>query len=453
VLGIILRAIPISITNTRRGTTATQLLKRMSHSKRNTSLAFFTAHERSQVRAHWGSQSTRLTRDSFLPFGHCRLCLGVARDPVTCGGGGSGSSTDGKPTGDKDAENPRPETPKVHIFCRECALNDLVSQRREIKRAERSVGEREREEAERKAEEAEEKRRRDVEGFERANLLGFGPGEGIDGSNGGLKKRKREAREMHSSSTPSTSSSTLASGNTAKRIERDARGGDHHPAHDQSPNDDDENERKKKSSEASFWIPSTNTNTAAAAISNTTKASKLHPICPASTPSTQHTYSLKTLITVNFSEEGDSPSATSSNNNTSSKEKTRICPSCKKALTNTSRPMLGASAEGCGHVVCGNCVDLFLRVPSSVPGTAAAATARQDIRCYVCEADLSGASGISEQHAEGDKDSKHHHKDKPKNKSKHHGKQGRLVEISCEGTGFAGGGSNMAKREGVAFQC
>lgn len=430
----------------------------MSHSKRNTSLAFFTAHERSQVRAHWGSQSTRLTRDSFLPFGHCRLCLGVARDPVTCGG----SSPSAKPTGDKDAETPKPETPKVHIFCRECALNDLVSQRREIKRAERSMGEREREEAERKAEEAEEKRRRDVEGFERANLLAFGPGDrdgdGRDGSRSGLGKRKREAREMHSSSTPTISTSALASGHNSKRIERDVRGDDHHPTHDQSTNGDDEKERKKKTSEASFWIPSTSTNTAAAAAANNkmTKASKLHPICPASTPSTQHTYSLKTLITVNFSEEDESSSASAPTNNGSSsiKAKTRICPSCKKALTNTSRPMLGASAEGCGHVVCGNCVDLFLRVPSSAPGTAAAA-ARQEIRCYVCEADLSGASAISEQQDEGDKDSKHHHhhKDKPKNKLKQHGKRGRLVEISCEGTGFAGGGSNMAKREGVAFQC
>lgn len=421
----------------------------MSHSKRNTSLAFFTAHERSQVRAHWGTQSTRLTRDSFLPFGHCRLCLGVARDPVTCGGISAPNN-----------DTAKPQPPKVHIFCRECALNDLVAQRKEIKRAERSVEEREREDAERKAEEAEEKRRRDVEGFERANLLGFGPGEeGLDGGgngNGTGRKRKREAREMHSSAA-ATSNSTSANG--GKRIERDSKGGDeHHHPHEATPKADDndsQDTKKKKSSEASFWIPSTATNTNANSTS-TTKPPKQHPICPASTPSTQHAYSLKTLITVNFSEE-DSTSSSSSSSSSSATAKTRICPSCKKALTNTSRPMLGAAAggssegKGCGHVLCGNCVDLFLLGPGASPAVAGA-VAREEVRCYVCEADLSGGNGGAS--AGSEPQQQHKSKTKAKqNGSSSSSKQGRLLEISCEGTGFAGGGANMAKREGVSFQC
>ena len=65
--------------------------------------------------------------------------------------------------------------------------------------------------------------------------------------------------------------------------------------------------------------------------------------------------------------------------------------------------------------------------------------------CYVCEEDLTAIEPTE--------------KDKPERASKL-GKKGEkaklkpgLVEISAEGTGFAGGGQNMAKREGVAFQC
>ena len=63
--------------------------------------------------------------------------------------------------------------------------------------------------------------------------------------------------------------------------------------------------------------------------------------------------------------------------------------------------------------------------------------------CYVCETDLTDRGG--------EKKSKKH-KDKDREKEKEYVKPG-LVEISAEGTGFAGGGKNMVNREGVAFQC
>src|ERR1700748_2300597 len=118
----------------------------MSHSKRNTSLAFFTSHERSLLRSSWGSQSTRLSRDSFLPFASCRLCLLPAREPVACTSGS-----------------------KADLFCRECALNDLMAQRKEIKRLEKGweAAEVEREEEEARAKE--DQRRREVEEFERVS--------------------------------------------------------------------------------------------------------------------------------------------------------------------------------------------------------------------------------------------------------------------------------------------
>lgn len=66
------------------------------------------------------------------------------------------------------------------------------------------------------------------------------------------------------------------------------------------------------------------------------------------------------------------------------------------------------------------------------------------VLCYVCETDVTtrpkeNGSGTNK-------------KSKKKDKEKDAIQPG-LVEISSEGTGFAGKGGNMGKKTGVAFQC
>ena len=331
---------------------------------------------------------------------------------------------------------------KVHLFCRECVLNDLIAQRKEIKRLEREMEMREREDQEERAREEAERRKRDVEGFERTEMMGYD--DSVPTSGRGLK-RKRLAEEMHA----------------------------HSPSHSiRGENGESQKKQKPKGSEASFWIPGSDSTSNSTKVA--TKQLKLHPLCPASAPHTKHPYSLKSLIDVNFTEAGNvdpNDRARKNGEGTGAEDvdgPTRICPSCKRALTNTSRAMLG-TADGCGHVVCGGCADLFLH-PDAVTGSGTSKKGKGvgnatdtelenfTIACYVCEADLSGRneSQLSSdwEDINGLRECK---KNTGKDKGKHRdGKEkrvGRLVEISCEGTGFAGGGSSVARREGVAFQC
>jgi nitric oxide synthase-interacting protein len=262
-----------------------------------------------------------------------------------------------------------------------------MAQRKEIKRLEKEweAGQVEREDEERLA--REEQQRKEVKDFERVSQGLEGKGDQF-GQNG----RKRKAEEMH--------------------------GGD-----------GGANERRKVEdgkTEASFWVPGVDVSEANGHSAKKAKPEKLVPLCPASSPTTKHIYSLKTLVTVVFSEDRDSKTG----------ETIRICPSCKKGLSNSSRAML---AKPCGHVLCGSCVDQFMRPPNHGKAGTKADEDSGNMLCYVCETDVTErkpkdvANGVKR-------------RDKEKIKP-------GLAEISCEGTGFAGGGTNITKRAGVAFQC
>lgn len=140
----------------------------MAHSKRNTSLPHFTSYERGLLRSTWGTKRSVIGRDSFLPFASCRLCLQPARAPVVA------CASDGD------------------LFCRECAINDLLAQRQEIKRLER-----EREEAKKRLAEddehtLEEARQKELHDFELVSMGLLEPGRT---SNSG-KKRKAEEEAL-----------------------------------------------------------------------------------------------------------------------------------------------------------------------------------------------------------------------------------------------------------------
>ncbi|KAL2327204.1 hypothetical protein Fmac_020631 [Flemingia macrophylla] len=74
------------------------------HSKNNNDLAFFKHDEKQKL--GYGTQKERLDKDSIKPFDVCCLCLTSLIDPKSCH--------------------------KCHIFCKECILQCLLSQKKDI---------------------------------------------------------------------------------------------------------------------------------------------------------------------------------------------------------------------------------------------------------------------------------------------------------------------------------
>lgn len=333
------------------------------------------------AKSAWSSSSARLNRDSFLPFGSCSLCLESAVDPVAC------------PDGD--------------IFCRECALNNILAQKKDIKRLDKAREHEDREAAESKTRQDEEAQARAVKEFE-LTQAGFDVAGSKVGSGSEITP-SREAKSGEKRKFWLDEDEVLRNAEDDRAKARKAI----------------ESEKSAKPTLPSFWVPSvTPISNSKDKLHEVKKKAKTTPICPSSQEKTPHPYSLHTLVTINFAEEESE----------GTKTKTRICPSCKKGLTNSSKAML---AKPCGHVICKACASQFMK-PSGHDPHADPADAKHanTIRCYVCD------ENVTEKPAKKGGGKKEKEKIRP-----------GVVELKSDGTGFSANGTNEVKRSGNAFQC
>jgi nitric oxide synthase-interacting protein len=317
-----------------------------------------------------------------LPFGSCQLCLLPSRDPVSCPSHG-------------------------HLFCRECAISNLLAQNKELKRLKKEIEQRKLEDSEEKEIEDAEAQAQAVEEFERiqaglsvrsgGRIIGRKDGKVTveqDGEKGTKRKLELDEAELKD----------LADGSGKSRKKGDI-------SSQELP---------------AFWVPGKTPSAQKAEL----KVPKLHPTCPAAAADRPHEISLKALVNVRFTEGSESKGT---RNSDTSATPTRTCPSCNKTLSNATKAVL---AKPCGHVLCKPCSDKFQRAAEETSHEVHDET----VRCYVCQEDVTPSATKKREGEE-------------KKKEKKEKVERGLVELCSDGTGFASGGTNMVKRQGVAFQC
>ncbi|KFA75291.1 hypothetical protein S40288_00181 [Stachybotrys chartarum IBT 40288] len=348
----------------------------MAHSKRNTSRPVFTAHERALAKSHWSAGSARLSRDSFLPFGCCGLCLETARSPVACHRG--------------------------DIFCRECALANLLAQKKELKRADRALQTAALELERIKALEDEDDRERAIRDFE-LTQAGLDPAAKARKSDGDA-----EVQDLSIVKAGAKRKFELDENELGRIVKRDK----------DKARQAIEDEKAAKPSLPSFWSPSLTPDVKDSKLPQLVKKAKSAPVCPASSDDNPHALSMQKLVTLQFSEVVDE----------TTKDKRRTCPLCRKVLTNSSFPIM---VKACGHVLCHPCVKQVL-----LPSKGKAVQPPEGdvpLACFVCDEPVA------------DKASSNHDSST--------GLPPGLVALRSEGTGFSARGSSTVAKSSVAFQC
>ncbi|BEI86433.1 hypothetical protein CcaverHIS002_0607200 [Cutaneotrichosporon cavernicola] len=302
-----------------------------SHAKNTTTQANLSYYERLKLKQ--STAARRLGQESFKPLDACNLCLSRATDPVACG--------------------------TAHIFCRECALSDLLQQKASIEAQKSQL---------RAWEDDDAQKRRDARDAARARVLAdFERGMGLAGGRGAK-----------------VSSSATAAVGEKFRLDEDAIESVALEAEERATAAiEAEAGEARKAKIAAFWLPAN----APSAPLGPLKQVKLQTLCHVGGEGKAHPISLKGLLPVilKYPPGGKLPT----------------CPSCQRDLSNASGAVLLTSREPasslagkeengdgprkkarrekkeklasavCGHVVCKTCADTVVR-PAG--------------RCCVCEA-------------------------------------------------------------------
>ncbi|KAH9022161.1 hypothetical protein EDB85DRAFT_1997073 [Lactarius pseudohatsudake] len=302
------------------------------HSKNNTASSIFSYAERRKL--DYGTRGQRLGNESMRRFDACALCLQRARDPVACQDG--------------------------HLFCKECAYTDLLTQKKDIKRQKERLDALKKEAEQEKAKAKEAARERVLAEFEKGQLglaaVASVTTSGTDAPGRGTKRK--------------FAFDSTAGGKAALRqIER-------------------EQAAALRSKLPDFWLPSLTPTYSSNGLPSSLADVKVQTTCRGGNP--PHPIALKNLIAVNFtwqphssrSQSTDSTPVNGGAPEQKDEERDAMCPSCKKGLSNSVRIYV---LKSCSHVTCKTCTDTLVR-PAN--------------QCVVCDKQLA-ASDILELKREG----------------------------------------------------
>ncbi|XP_072974790.1 E3 ubiquitin-protein ligase CSU1 [Typha angustifolia] len=242
------------------------------HSKNNNDLAFFTYEEKRKL--GYGTQRERLGKDSIKPFDACCLCLKPFIDPLCC--------------------------QKGHVFCKECILECLLAQKKDIKRKLAAHAAQQKQEREEEEEKFIVQKARELDAF--------------DQQNHGAIPQYHDRSSMHDKNNFHGANSVKVTSYEEEAL------------------------RNMKA----FWLPSATPEAPAKVDAPSTETT-----CPEGNEKLK----LKTLFPIYFTEDS------SNQKKPKSLETNYICPSCKVTLTNTLSLVVIST---CGHVFCKKCSDKFV---------------------------------------------------------------------------------------------
>ncbi|OJT06824.1 Nitric oxide synthase-interacting protein [Trametes pubescens] len=297
------------------------------HSKNNTASSIFSYAEYKKL--DYGTKRQRLGNESMRRFDACALCLQRARDPVAC--------------------------QKGHLFCKECALTDLVGQMNDIKRQKVRL-EAMKKEAEEERERAQEAaRERVLREFEKGQL-GLAAVSSISTSSRADSSDARGSKRKFDFDASAVDTLTREAEEAALRqIER-------------------EQAEALKSKLPDFWLPSLTPTYTSHGPPTSLAQVKLQTTCRGGNPA--HQLSRKNLIPVKWTFDTSSNSVSQKSVESTpatdagdqsvepkpralrDEEQPPMCPSCKKQLSNNTFMNL---MKPCGHVTCKTCTDALVK--------------------------------------------------------------------------------------------